>query len=252
MPYRIDLSDSSTESLNDALEVLASLGALDVETTARGLAALMPDIVQPEDVRYALGLDTLAVSPAMGRDDESVWILSPRPVRIGVLELRLCDGPAFGTGLHPTTAMCLELLDELPLPESVLDLGTGSGVLALAALLKGVHHATGVDIDPASLEVAAENARLNNLEARLRLIRGGAEDVRGSWPLVFANILAAPLIEIAPAVVRLVGHRGQLVLSGIPTSLVADVARVYRHSGMRPIRSVTRGGWEALLLEASW
>ena len=89
-------------------------------------------------------------------------------------------------------------------------------MLALGALMMGVPRALGIDIDDEALRVAAENARINALDDRLQLARGGPETVTGTWPLILANVLAAPLIEMAPALVRRVGHQGQLVLSGIP------------------------------------
>lgn len=263
MPYRVDLPDPP----DDALDCLVALGALDVELVPGGLAALLPDGVAPERVASALGVDAVAVSPATGRDEGSVWILSPRPVRIGSLllapagmpapegALRLSDAPAFGTGLHPTTALCIEALDdtlEMSLPVSVLDVGTGSGVLALAALLRGVPRAVGVDIDADAIAAAVENARLNDLAGRAQFVQGGPDAVVGTWPLVLANIVAAPLMEMAPILVRRVGHGGRLVLSGVPHSVAPDVERVYRRLGMRPIRSDTRAGWTALVLDASW
>ena len=189
------------------------------------------------------------MSPATGRDAGSVWVLSPRPIRIGRLtivpahptaeagDLQLIDAAAFGTGLHPTTALCLEVLEEavrIAPPDAVLDVGTGSGVLALAALMMGVPRALAIDIDDEALRIAAENARINRINAideRLRLARGGPEAVTGTWPLVLANVLPAPLIEMAPALVRRVGHHGQLVLSGIPSSIEREVDQAYRASG---------------------
>ncbi len=262
MPYRIDLRGPA-----DALDRFVELGALDVEATTDGFAALMPDEVTPEDVRRAFGSGAITVSPARARDEGSVWILSPRPVHVGRLLLvpanlpappgavRLIDGEAFGTGLHATTALCLEAFDEMldaPLPSGVLDIGTGSGVLALAALVKGVPRAVGLDIDSGALRVAVENARLNGLVERLQLICGGAEAVRGSWPLVFANILAAPLMATAPLVVRRVGRGGRLVLSGIPHSVAPEVAHAYENLGMRLIQSTARAGWTALVLVPTW
>ena len=203
---------------------LIELGAIDAELAGGdGIAALMPDNVTPEQISRALGVSHVAVSAAIGRDENSVWILSQRPIQVGRLRLvpahgdvepntiKLVDTTAFGTGLHPTTAMCLEVLDEavqhVP-PDAVLDVGIGSGVLALAALLLGVPRATGLDIDDDALRVAAENARLNGMDGRLQLTRGGPDAVSGTWPLVLANVLAAPLIEMAPALVRRVGHAG--------------------------------------------
>ena len=167
----------------------------------------------------------------------------------------MVDAAAFGTGLHPTTALCLEVLDEevqIAPPDAVLDVGTGSGVLALAALTLGVPRALAIDIDGEALRVAAENARLNALEERLQLALGGPDAVTGTWPLVLANVLPAPLIEMAPALVRRVGHHGQVVLSGIPSSAEREVEQAYGRLGMRRVRATSRAGWVALVLRASW
>ena len=253
---------------DDALDRLVELGAIDVELSQDGgVAALMPDSIRPDQVAGALGVDDFSVSPAPGRDAGSVWVLSPRSIRIGRLRinpahaeaepgaLRLIEAAAFGTGLHPTTALCLEALEEAvntAPPDAVLDVGTGSGVLALAALILGVPRALGIDIDDEALCVAAENARINLVGERLQLTRGGPEKVTGTWPLILANVLAAPLIEMAPALVRRVGHQGRLVLSGIASSVEHEVDRTYRRLGMRRVRVTSRAGWVALTLEASW
>jgi ribosomal protein L11 methyltransferase len=264
MPYRVDLFDVE----DDALDRLVELGAMDVERVQpHGIAALMPDSVAPAQVARAFTLDRISVSPAAGRDADSVWILSPRPVRVGGLvivpadaeatlgALRLIDAPAFGTGLHPTTALCLEALAEaiqVAIPDRMLDVGTGSGVLALAALISGVPRAMAIDIDEESLRVAEANARINGMEHRLLLARGGPKAIAGTWPLVLANILAASLIEMAPALVRRVGHHGQLVLSGIHLTLEQEVGEAYRRLGMRCVEVKSRAGWVALVLRASW
>ena len=264
MPYRVDV----TRAGDAALDRLVELGALDVERSpGGGIAALMPDGVAPEQVALALGVGDLSISSAVGRDAGSVWILSPRPIRVGRLRivpapagaepgvLRLTDSAAFGTGLHPTTALCLEAIEEALQPSppgALLDVGTGSGVLALAALLMGVPRALGLDIDPEALRAAAENARLNGLDQRLQLARGGPDAVAGTWPLVVANLLAAPLVELAPVLVRRVGHHGRLVLSGIPSSVEKDVERAYRRLGMQRVLAQSRAGWSALVLLASW
>lgn len=263
MPYRIDVRGS-----DDVLDQLVALGAIDIEAIDGHVAALMPDHVAPDLIADALGVGALTVSPAVGRDDESVWVLAPRALSVGRLQivpahleaepgaLRLVDSVAFGTGLHATTALCLEYLDELvqgaPPPDALLDVGTGSGILALAALAMGVPRAIALDLDADALDAAAGNARLNGFADRLQLVPGGPESVEGMWPLVTANILAAPLIEMAPTLVRRVASRGYLVLSGIPTSVEADVNRAYRRTGMRRLGAKSRGGWVALLLQPSW
>jgi ribosomal protein L11 methyltransferase len=87
---------------------------------------------------------------------------------------------------------------------------------------------------------------------RLQLELGGPDIVSGIWPLVVANVLAAPLIEMAPILVRRVGNSGRLILSGIPWSLESEVRRAYQQLGMLHIRSETRAGWTAVVLQASW
>lgn len=263
MPYRIDLHDPPEH----ALDTLMDLGALDVEPVEGGLAALMPDAVSPADIARVLGVIGIRVSPAVGRDDDSVWTLGVRSVRTRTLAivpaggatqqgaLRIADRPAFGTGLHPTTALCLHILEDLvegELPPRMLDVGTGSGILALAALRVGVPRAVGLDVDPEALHAAAENARLNALTARLFLVRGGPDSVRGSWPLVVANIRSAELMAMARALARRVASGGRLVLSGIPRGVADDVVRTYRRVGMTPLGVEERDGWAALVMRASW
>src|SRR4051812_27404865 len=209
MPYRIDISCPPP----DAVDVLVQLGALDIEPVNDGLAAIMPDGITKDTVTGALDVSSVTVSAAVARDNSSVWLLSPRAVRIGNVviaspevaaptkALRLTDSDAFGTGHHPTTALCVEALEEILTFErldSVLDVGTGSGILSLAALMMGVPQAVGLDTDADALRVAAENARLNNFSNRLQLVQGGPDVVHGNWPLVVANVLAAPLMEMAP------------------------------------------------------
>jgi ribosomal protein L11 methyltransferase len=263
VPYRIDISCPP----HDAFDQLLQLGALDIETIGDGLAAIIPDGVTPDVVTGTLGVTTATVSPAVARDNGSVWLLSPRAVRIGSVliappevpappnALKLIDSTTFGTGHHPTTALCVEALEKaltIAVPDSVLDVGTGSGVLALAALMLGVSRAVGLDIDADALKVASENARLNNLADRLQLVLGGPDVVGGAWPLVVANVIAAHLIEMAPVLVRRVGHRGRLILSGIPWSLESEVRQTYEQLGMRHLRSETRAGWTVLVVQASW
>src|SRR5437667_3651901 len=120
VPYRIDISCPP----HDALDQLVQLGVLDIEPVNDGIAAIIPDGVTPEAVAGALGVASVTVSAAVARDNGSVWLLSPRAVRIGSVliapeevagpsgTLRLTDSNAFGTGHHPTTALCVEALED--------------------------------------------------------------------------------------------------------------------------------------------
>ena len=263
MPYRIDIPDPPHE----VIERLTRLGALDVSSTADGVGAILSDAVSPDILAVVLGDTSFVVSSAHGRDADSVWLLAPRLLRVGGLTIapvgtdapadavRLEDSEAFGTGHHPTTRLCLEALEQevrAACPDAVLDVGIGSGVLALAALRLGVPVVTGVDIDPAALAVATRNAAHNGFEHRLRLLGGGPEVVQGQWPLVLANVLAAPLMEMAPMLARRLGHRGRVILSGIPQGVSDDVVRVYRNRGLHLVTHNTAEGWTALVLQASW
>ena len=254
MPYRIDIARPPA----DAFDRLLELGALDIDAdidSSGGLAAILPDAVTRENLAAALPGAGIVASPAISRDSGSVWILRPRVVRVENVVIRLTDSPAFGTGCHPTTALCIEALDEaihFMHPDSLLDVGTGSGILALAALTMGVKHAVGVDTDPDAVQVAAEHARMNNVADRFKLVLGGPETAGGTWQLVVANILAAPLIEMAPVLVRRVASHGRLILSGIPQSLEGEVRQSYERLGMRLISSRSREAWVVVVLQASW
>ena len=250
LPYRIDIPSPPAS----AFDILVELGALDIEAVGEGLAAILPDSIAPEILAAQLGSAALTVSPANSYDDGSVWLLSPRTLLAGGLRLNPAAS-AFGTGHHPTTALCLEALEEiirLDRPNSILDVGTGSGILALTALMLGVPRATALDIDAGALKVAAGNAQLNQLPNRIELVLGGPDQLKGNWPLVVANILAAPLIEMAPLLVQRLSTRGWLILSGIHSSLETEVSRAYRHLGIRGLHSKTRTGWTVLTAQAPW
>jgi ribosomal protein L11 methyltransferase len=263
VPFRIDIGDPPA----DAIDRLTAIGALDIDLTDTGIAAILPDRLTPSALTEALGVTAITISAAIGRDDESTWIVQPRPRHAGGIwllpesapprdgGLRLHESDAFGTGCHPTTVLCLEAMTEAMSttgPDRVLDVGTGTGILALAALVLGVPHAVGVDVDPAAIEAAAANARLNGLEDRLELVPGDAAAVSGVWPLIVANVLAAPLMEMSRPLVQRLGHRGVLVLSGITRSLESEVERVYRRCGVRLVRSESRHDWSVLIFEAPW
>ena len=150
----------------------------------------------------------------------------PAPPARHVLELE--PGLAFGTGMHATTALCLEWLDEkVEDGLTVLDYGCGSGILALAALTLGASRATAADIDPQALIATRENARQNGLADRITVL-AAAEAVAGSFELVVANILAQPLIELAALLAAHCQPGGHLALSGMLERDAREVAAAYR------------------------
>lgn len=159
---------------------------------------------------------------------------------------------AFGTGHHASTELCLtalsNLLDEGRIGKKswFLDLGCGSGILGLAACKMGLD-GTGVDIDPEAIANARENRELNQVE-HLELLKGGIEKVRGEkFDLVMANILAGPLIEMAPQVAQALKEDGVLILSGILAEQKDAVVEAYQKAGLGPVNVLLKDEWAALI-----
>ena len=145
------------------------------------------------------------------------WHLDPPDPK--AVNLRLDPGLAFGTGTHPTTALCLAWLDKnISQQKNVLDYGCGSGILAIAALLLGAQHADGVDIDEQAIIATIENTKANNVESLLKAMTvkqfQRIEDQQ-EYDVVLANILSGPLVELAPTLQTYVKKEGDIVLSGI-------------------------------------
>ncbi len=141
--------------------------------------------------------------------------------------VRMDPGLAFGTGTHPTTALCLEWLDAHPPADSeVVDFGCGSGILALAALRLGARSASCFDIDPQALIATRDNASANGLSGSVRLCASSDAISRGVG-LLLANILSGPLVELAPRFADIVRPSGALVLSGLLEQEISEVRRAY-------------------------
>jgi ribosomal protein L11 methyltransferase len=165
---------------------------------------------------------------------------------------------AFGTGHHGTTRGCLLLLDHVlkaQHPKRVLDLGTGTGVLAIAAAKALRRAVLASDIDPPSVRVARENGMLNHVGQLTRTIRAtgfAAPDfaANGPFDLVLANILANPLRQLAGPMSRHLAPRAQIILSGLLTPQAAGVIAAYRARGLVPLRHLRIDGWSSLLLRA--
>ncbi|MEM6730688.1 MAG: 50S ribosomal protein L11 methyltransferase [Myxococcota bacterium] len=173
------------------------------------------------------------------------------------IQLFIDPGMAFGTGQHATTALCAELIDRRLRPnthQSLFDVGTGSGILAIAAAKLGVARILGIDIDPEAVEVAKENARLNDVDGSIELSDRLVQDVHERFDWVVANILAAPLIQLAPHILKCLVPGGQLVLSGLLSGIqAAEVTRAFEaaavetgHPDLRLIETLDRGEWAAL------
>lgn len=172
------------------------------------------------------------------------WHEPPDPSAINV---RIDPGIAFGTGGHPTTRLCIEWLARHPLRGAcVLDYGCGSGILAICAARLGAAAVVGVDIDAQALDTARENATVNGVDARF----GSPESLAGSPPfdIVIANILAHPLIVLAPALVRHARAGGVLLLSGILERQAETVRAAFARAlpGLELAGAGSDEGWVAL------
>jgi ribosomal protein L11 methyltransferase len=164
---------------------------------------------------------------------------------------------AFGTGHHGTTLGCLLALDWLnkfAKPERILDLGTGSGVLAIAAAKSLHRRVVASDVDAAAVRIARDNAWLNRSGPLLRVCRAdglAAADIRAGAPfdLVFANILLAPLQKLAAPLTRIIAPRGRIVLSGLLNAQANTARAAYRHFVLE--RRIAIEGWATLVLKRS-
>jgi ribosomal protein L11 methyltransferase len=170
------------------------------------------------------------------------------------VNLRIEAGAAFGTGHHGTTVGCLLAYDALLRRarfRRVLDVGAGTGVLAIAAARTGSLTALGTDIDPVSVRIARENAALNQAPARFVHAAGLSHPaVRAAAPydLVFANILAGPLVALAPQIVSAARPGARIILSGLLRPQARRVRAAYLNRGCRLERTIKRDAWATLVL----
>lgn len=174
--------------------------------------------------------------------------------RPGDVMVEIDPGMAFGTGGHVTTRMCvkalLKILEEgsrLKPGISFLDVGTGSGVLAIAASLLGADKAVGVDIDPVALKVARKNVRLNGV--RVTMSNKPLEEQKGRFSIIAANILGGELIRIAPELIKRLTPGGRLVISGILAEEVRMMTEVFGELGLKRVEKYRANEWAALVFE---
>jgi ribosomal protein L11 methyltransferase len=167
------------------------------------------------------------------------WCAPPEPQATNVI---LDPGLAFGTGDHPTTALCLEWLSQQDLKgKTLIDYGCGSGILSIAALKLGARRALGIDIDPQAVDVSRHNAASNGVAERFQASDPDATPNHYAADVVVANILLEPLTRLASQITGLVRPHGQLAISGLLKSQVDEVSRYYDTYFDLEIR--TRGEW---------
>jgi ribosomal protein L11 methyltransferase len=208
------------------------------------------------------------VSVVRNEDWANNWKVHFKPVRIGErlvikptweeygklpgdLIIQIDPGMAFGTGAHPTTRMCLESLERIcfnecggKLPDPVLDVGTGSGVLSIAAALMGASRITALDIDPEAIRVTLENLELNGVGGVVAASTADLSDLKGEYGVVVANILAEELVRLSPQLVAKVAPGGWLILSGILTEKEGFVCAGF--PGLTLVESPREAEWSCL------
>ena len=166
--------------------------------------------------------------------------------------LTLNPGMAFGTGTHDTTRLCMELLEKYITPQdTVLDVGCGSGILAITAALLGANKIIGCDIDEVAVKVAGENAALNGVQDRIAFHQGDlTSQVEGSFQIICANIVADVIIRLSEDVGRYLAKDGIFITSGIIDTREQDVLNALEQNGFQVIERRTSGGWVALACKA--
>ena len=274
------------EAVEAVSEILSRHGhngiAVEVPVAPRGgadhtvKAYLVEDVdaaAKVADARDALGhLQAFGLGP-IGElvvrvvDDEDwleAWKATVTPIQIGrflvrptwsdasaadLITIALDPGMAFGTGLHPTTQQCLEAVSYLDLEGlRVLDVGTGSGILAIGAAKRGAREVVGVDTDPVAVRAAKENAESNSVALDARI--GSAADVAGSFDVVLANLVGPVLVQVAPHLRARLETSGSLVAAGITTKAERDVLSAFVAEGFGVVDRDERADWVRLILTA--
>ena len=240
--WRIDAFPTSDDERDATVEVLKGFQALRVATEkladADWLAMALSGLPPVRAGRFfVFGAHDRGLAPA------------------STVNLRIEAGAAFGTGHHGTTVGCLLAFDRLLKGrrfERVLDVGCGTGVLAIAAARTGSRVALGTDIDPVSVRIANENARLNRAHAEF-FHAAGLGDARirdgGLYDLVFANILAPPLVALAGDIKGALRPGGTAILSGLLRTQERRVSAAYHSRGYRIVRRLHRDAWATLVVQ---
>lgn len=295
MSWKVTLpcTKAEAEALNDDIAVLATMDSPPV------LMSSEPDPDRPDEWRLDAYFEeeparpdldfirslapSATVAPAVERLADEDWVTLSQaglePIRAGrffvhtpahrdavpegAVAFEIDAGRAFGTGQHETTTGCLIALDGLKQQgahfRDIVDVGTGTGLLAFAALaLWPSARAIASDIDPVSIEVTAENAEINRIPVgrapgQLELaVAAGLDhprlEARAPYDLIIANILAGPLIDLAPTLARALTPGGRLILAGLLDHQAERVTAAYRRERMMPVSRIDRGDWPTLVL----
>jgi ribosomal protein L11 methyltransferase len=217
----IDRGDSIEYAVYGAAGELPAMPALRAAAGAALVEITTTEVADDWDTRWRSFHKPLTIDARL--HVRPPWTDAPDPAE-GLIDIVIDPAQAFGTGAHDTTRLCLEALLSLESGGPFVDLGCGSGVLAIAAAMFGASDIDAVDIDPAAVEATAANAQANDVVVRCAL----PDEATGPYALIVANILAAPLKLLAPLLSRRLEPGGQLVLSGILARQADELRDAYR------------------------
>ena len=251
----IDLESESTDVISASLWDLGSSGIAELPL-ADGVRIIAG--FDTEDLAVA-AVTALGIPAVVSAVDPAVWASSgPSKVGVGDRNLTIDASHTFGHGAHPTTQLCLQALSRLVRPNmTVLDVGTGSGVLAIAAAVLGARSATGIDIDPAAVDTASANAasNLSPTDGVTEFSSRPIGDLRSTFDLVVVNMLIAELEPIGSDVRRLAGDTsksgGAVVVSGCLVDQAQRVMPALCSSNLPPLQVIEEAeidGWAGLVL----
>ena len=277
----LTVPESAVDAVADFLAGVSGRGVLLEESETRILVTGYLDANHWEDQlfqvhRYMDNLVEMGIidhnsaqtADVPGEDWLSVFRSQHSPVRIsrrltirptwcdstGSHEVVIDPGMAFGTGSHATTRMCLVLLDRIigsPPPERMLDLGTGSGALAIAAAFLGIEDVLAIDNDPVAVSVARENVAGNGMAGRVTVAEGSLEAATGPFDIIAANLTASLLVKLAAPIYDALSASGKLIVSGTMKHELDGVLQAFGTCGLGPDAVLTEDVWTAAVLSHS-
>jgi ribosomal protein L11 methyltransferase len=270
----ISTPDESREAIINRLAEMGSTGFLEKEEKILAyfedktdIACLFEELTRFSDVLRSAGLDpgfSFEYSLLPEKDWNENWKKNFSPIDVGKnlaiipswlkkdtsrIPVIIDPGMVFGTGYHETTRTCLGLIEELSegiRKDSCLDIGTGSGILAVGAAKLGFRQVTAVDIDPMAIDAAVRNVEENSLQ-NIIVKEGEIFAVSGSFDLIVANLLSGILVDIASEIVSRLNREGKAILSGMLTGQENDVIKTYEKAGLSLSRTVISGQWVTLV-----
>ena len=229
------------------------------------IAVIKEKIRNLTEFGLSIGSGTVELSNVNQEDWESAWKQYFKPVHVtdrivvkpeweeyspqeGEIVIEIDPGMAFGTGTHETTSMCINQIEKnLKAGDRVIDIGSGSGILSMAAVLLGAEKATGVDLDPVAVRVALENVELNNLQDKIEILHGNLTDViREKADIVVANIMADIILMLLEDVREFIKDDGMFISSGIIQEKRAAVEARLLEKNFSIVEVETKGEWCAI------